>query len=263
MSDYYFSKLYQDVKETDWHDQDNLSTFLTSAAPGVIDECFEHHGFHQHLANLGSPAYFRQHHRDLSLVYKKHDLVFVPVLKCASTFFDDLFTNRFQGWSTVNLYELDWSDIKVFSVLMDPYRRRLNGIMQILRNIYGLHKLESLLDHDHDFANMVSMIPWLDAHSMPYSMMFGSLIHRIHWIPMEIGKDQWISQLNDILTDDQIDPAWPAVNATDLAGVQVREKLKRALLSPPHNEFVGAISFAEDFQFYRDLMSRYLSVLDH
>ena len=263
MSDFYFSKLYRDVKGDDWIEQDNLSDFLSSAPRDVIDECFAHHNFEQHLTDLGNVEHFRRHHRHLSLAYKKNNLVFVPVLKCASTFFCDLFTNRFQGWSTVNLYELDWTGIKAFGILMDPYQRRLNGIMQILCNIYGLAKLESLLDHDQDFANVVAMIPWLDAHSMPYCVMFGDLLHRIHWIPMEIGRQQWISQLNGILTEDRIDPSYPALNKTNPAAVQVREKLKRAMLSPPHNEFIGAIAFAEDSKFYSALMSRYTSFFDH
>lgn len=257
MSDYYLSRFFQDVKAPGWPDMHNFAQFVLTAPDHITKECHDQHGLQTYLHDLGSVDYFRRTDRHLSLGYKKQDLVFVPVLKCASTFFADLFLHQLIGWQPINLYDQDWSRIKPFGLLMEPSTRRINGIMQVLQGLYSVADLERLVNTDRALGQILSLIPWLDSHSMPYTIMYGNLLSKINWIPMEIGQENWVYEINKILVDDQITYPCKSVNQTPKNIVELRKKLAEIMMSPPNNEFQGAISFAEDFQFYSNLLVKF------
>jgi hypothetical protein len=258
MSDYYFSKFYQDIKEQDWPQISSFTEFCTAPDP-IKQECYSVHNLSTVLDNLESTEHYRSTDRHMSLGFKKHNLVFVPVLKCASSYFNQVFTAELSGWEKINLYQQDWNQIRAFGVIMDPYQRRLKGILQILTGLYSTQQLAQLIDQN---SALLSMIPWLDTHSMPYNVLYGDLFEKIEWIPMEIGVKHVTDELNKILVHDKIAYPTEFVNQSSQEKLQLYHRLQQVMMTPPHDEFQGAVEFAKDLKVYRKLLAKYSDLLE-
>lgn len=263
MSDYYLKKYYQTVSGPGWPDVQTYKDILT-LPQWQIDELRTVHNLDQSLQNHSSQIYWRRNDRHLSRGLKKNNLVFVPVLKCASTYFTTVFTKQLAGWEEVNLYDLDWEQSTAFGVMLHPLVRRIKGILQIVCETYDVNRLERVFFKDHGFRAMLAMTPYLDTHSMPYSLMYGDLLHKINWIPMEIGTKNLIREVNKILQDEQIEypHSTDRSNRSDLKKQQLFDQLVEIMQNPRYDEFTGSLAFASDLGFYHDLLIRYTDLLE-
>ena len=203
MLDIEIKNFYNDIKDSAWPNIQNYADFL-KLPNGIQKECNEIYNFQQRKNEIINVDHWVQLTTEI-YVYK--DLAYVPVPKCAYSYYTTLFTNL--GWKKVNINDVDIQTTKFFGTVMHPMTRWLKGITEWIVESYTIgnktiidswtiepgavdwKKLEIDLQTD-SFKKLISTVNVGDIHSMPYSAMFGNLLNKITWIPM------------DILTDDEI-----------------------------------------------------------
>ena len=203
MLDIEIKNFYNDIKDSAWPNIQNYADFL-KLPNGIQKECNEIYNFQQRKNEIINVDHWAQLTTEI-YVYK--DLAYVPVPKCAYSYYTTLFTNL--GWKKVNINDVDIQTTKFFGTVMHPMTRWLKGITEWIVESYTIgnktiidswtiepgavdwKKLEIDLQTD-SFKKLISTVNVGDIHSMPYSAMFGNLLNKITWIPM------------DILTDDEI-----------------------------------------------------------
>jgi hypothetical protein len=108
------------------------------------------------------------------------------------------------GWKTVKLIDVDIENTKFFGLIMHPLERRHKGITEWIVKSYYENTPQPL--GTNPWLSAPSEINWLqlqtdintkyfqkllattgfgDIHSFPYYLMFGSLLDKINWIPMD------------------------------------------------------------------------------
>lgn len=199
MSDYFFKKFYDQVKDQSWLQVNTYTEFLK--LPDTIQqECFQLHNLRHRLNEIEDNTYWINQSTH-NVGYQNQDVVYVPVMKCANTHYVNLFYNL-NNWKQVKLFELDLDRVQLFGLMMHPLTRRIKGIVEILSRSYGSDYKKILLQlQQPEFATFISYVSTLDAHTIPYSVLFGDLLTKIKWIPMELFSDQELQQQIKKITD--------------------------------------------------------------
>ena len=121
--------------------------------------------------------------------------------KCASTFFSNIFAAN--GWKLQTSNHINWEKDQVFSFIMDPYIRHIKGLVKDAIDM-GLEKV-MLANLGIKFWHNLS---WIGTHSMPMSVRFGHSIHRINWIPIDIGLESTEDLVDQLLEPHNIKVNW-------------------------------------------------------
>lgn len=192
MSDYFFSDFYNRVRDESWPDANTYIDFL-KLPYNIQQECFQMHNFQQRLTEIEDEKYWAEYGFH-NTGYQCQNIVYVPVKKCANSYYVNLLHVQ-NGWIPVKLSNLNLDNVHLFGLLLHPLARRIKGILQILGQSYDhdYNKLFFLLQQS-DFAKFLGTISTLDAHTMPYSFIFGHLLEKINWIPMELYTDIELQQ---------------------------------------------------------------------
>lgn len=119
--------------------------------------------------------------------------VYVRVLKCASTFFNDNLLA--QGWELTDYYKIDWDNDFVFAHIIDPVVRRHKGLAEYI-HMCGLTQLYLT---DTKLQNLLTSCVFLDRHSIPYSTLFNDRMRDIFWIPLSNDHEKNVVTTQDIL----------------------------------------------------------------
>jgi len=119
--------------------------------------------------------------------------VYVRVLKCASTFFNDNLLA--QGWELTDYYKIDWNNDFVFAHIIDPVVRRHKGLAEYI-HMCGLTQLYLT---NTKLQNLLTSCVFLDRHSMPYSTLFNDRLYDIFWIPLTHDYEKNIMTTQEIL----------------------------------------------------------------
>jgi hypothetical protein len=204
MIDTEFLKFYKDVKGSEWPEIASYTDFL-KLPDWIKQECYHEHDLRSRLDQICD----RNHWKKTTIYVLGHkNIAYVPVTKCASTYYCNLFSNS--GWKFYQLDNLDQSTTKLFGFVMHPMKRHLKGITEFLVRSYT----DKLIDQTNldknpevpwvvnsgptDYAtllkdldtiymqNLVGRIGVGDEHSLPYSAQFGDLLYKINWIPVDI-----------------------------------------------------------------------------
>jgi hypothetical protein len=258
MSNYFIKHFYDQVKDTSWPDIKNYNDFL-NLPNWIKHECNNIHSFTERLNELEDTNYWkkRQSH---NYGYQYKNAVYIPVFKCASTYYIKLFKDKL-GWKQVNLDSLDFNKIKAFGLLMDPMVRKVKGITQVLCMSFN-YDYDAVLDlfKNPGFAQFVSSITMLDAHTIPYTVAFGELLNKIHWIPMEPFTDNEIKeQIVQYLKETGISVEIPnneRLNASPGKKEIIFSTIENIFLNNEPPSEVGLI-FANDVKFYNTLLNKY------
>jgi hypothetical protein len=172
------------------------------------------HGFRQRRDQIEDCDYWQ---KITCNVYQHQNLVFVPITKCACTYYMHLFATM--GWKKKNISDIDVNSVVMFGLVKHPFTRWVKGIVELLTMSY--YTMPVGWDNDSNLPSNVTdaqtyyrasvgdayQIDWQqfsidiqkdsikkflnnvvigDNHTMPYSAMFGSLINHINWIPMDL-----------------------------------------------------------------------------
>lgn len=125
------------------------------------------------------------------LIYKKDNLVYIPTLKNACTFYRTLCV--FNNWETIEWKDIDWSRHHVISFISEPKRRYFKGLAQDLFNVYFPEDkavFYELLKYSTKTLNDTTLV--LTVHSTPLSIVLGDRIEQIDWIPIHKSIDNYL-----------------------------------------------------------------------
>jgi hypothetical protein len=195
---------YNSVKDPSWPDIQSYVEFCR--LPTYIKkECNNAHQFQQRKAQLEDLNHWVGITTHVC-VYK--NLAFVPVYKCAHSYYTSVFLTQL-GWTSKKLCDVDMATTKFFGTIMHPLTRWLKGITQWLVQSYDVNNISSKVidnpfatvspDIDWDqlkldlqsksFQRLVGSVNVGDIHSMPYTNMFGDLLPTINWYPIDVLTD--------------------------------------------------------------------------
>lgn len=240
-------KLYNNVRAEHWPDIESYADIL------VLPE-----EYRREIAE--ADKYSRNHVvTGYNLGYKKGNVIFVPVLKCASTYYRDTFD--YLKWERVNIYDYDPEQIHFTGVLMHPLRRRLKGLVQTLYDVYRENLAEQL--NNERFCQFVSLVSVTDLHTMPYTNIFGSkLLKKIDFVPMCVGDKNTRMLLNQKFTEyglsDKIDND-TMLNQSGMLKKQSYEKLKKIFYDQT-GDFYKYL-YVDDIAYYHRLLEKYQNFL--
>lgn len=261
MSDYYFRKFYLQVKDPQWPDVGTYEQFKKLPLE-IQQECLTHHGLDQRLEEITNADYWRKHGRH-NTGYQYQNVVYVPVLKCASTYYITVFSEML-GWKQVQLDQTDWSNTTAFGLMMNPMTRRIKGVMEALCMGYQydyaavLAALESA-----GFSKFVGLINVVDSHSIPYSVLFGDYFDRINWIPMDLFTDlELAAQITRFLATKNVIiqlPETKRLNESSDLQLKIYQKLLEIYRQQDAMPELGML-YARDMKFYNRLIDTYAAL---
>lgn len=113
--------------------------------------------------------------------YRYRQLVYIPIYKNAASSYEKLF-GEILKWQVIGTEELDPINDTIFAHISNPYHRHLRGTAQFLVQ----NELEELID-DPRFEKIMTS-GYLDQHAYPLIVMFGDLVHKITWLPLDHPK---------------------------------------------------------------------------
>jgi hypothetical protein len=184
MSDLFLKEFYDSVRDPSWPDINNWIDF-ENLDSGVKQECFKVHGLQHRLDQINNADYWAGRMK----VLRHQDLFFIPVPKCASTYYLDLFENQL-GWEESSLDQINFDQDLAFGTLMHPVTRCLKGQAQWLWQVVRQLDCFQTLHFDEYFKIITEDLLIPDLHSLPYNITFGKYLDKIHWIPMDLLDDR-------------------------------------------------------------------------
>jgi len=264
MSDYFIKHFYDQVKDPTWPEINTYNEFL-KLPKSIREECNTVHNFPTRLSELEDVNYWQSQSKH-TIGYQYKNVVYVPVLKCANTYFTNFFKNQL-GWKQVKLSELNWHEVTAFGLLMNPMTRRVKGITQVLTMSYdNNYDLILQLLASSNFSKFISTILILDSHTIPYNIAFEKIIDKIHWIPMEPFNDKELkNQIVRFLATKDINIKIPQdnrINQSSMAKQKVFDTIQDIFLSTEPNAELGVL-FSDDVKFYNNLINTYAPLHNH
>ena len=189
MSNIFLKSFYNNVKDESWPIINTYDDFL-KLPQDIQSECFYNHQLNQRLNEIESPDYWRN---TLTKVYRYKNLAYLPVAKCGSSYYINLF-HRQLNWESCNFSELDPGTI-CFGLFMDPIQRYLKGITEWVWNNF-------LPAVNYDISKVPESILRTiiigDVHSLPYTTTLGTILDKVNCIPISGRSD---SDIKKILTN--------------------------------------------------------------
>ena len=166
-------------------------------------------------------------------IWRSGNLVYLETLKCASTYYFDIFENN--GWVKHTADKIDWDNDHVFSFIMEPLERRLKGLTEY---ITFFPKYMPLLDLDQQFW---SNLLYLNEHSMPYTLSFHRHAYQIDWIPIdrEYSSDRLLEKLVEKYNITLSGLYSDKKNVSSAKKLAVYEKIKALTAGGNFNLFMG------------------------
>jgi hypothetical protein len=258
MSDYFIKHFYDQVKDPIWPEITTYNDFL-KLPESIVTECNTIHNFPSRLSELEDEHYW-QRQIIHNIGYQYNNTVYVPVLKCAHSYYTNFFRDQL-GWAEVKLHNLNWNNITAFGLLMNPMTRRVKGITQVLTQSFN-DDYDSILQllATPNFSKFIGTIQLLDAHTVPYHLSFGKLLNKIHWIPMEPFTDEELkNQITCFLATNNVSISIPndkRINQSSSSKQKVFTAIQNIFLSTEPAAELG-LMFAKDIKFYNNLLNTY------
>lgn len=126
----------------------------------------------KHLSNWAS-SWFHLH------AYKKNDLVYIPSMKAASTYYFTLCLAN--GFERIKFSEIDWESDHVFGFMMEPKKRYFKGLVEDVIQAqdpkFG-EQVYSILENNYKIGFVTS------SHCMPITTILQDYAYQIDWIPL-------------------------------------------------------------------------------
>lgn len=271
MFDPEFKMFYDDVKSPSWPDVSDYREFL--ALPSDIKtECFDTHRLQSRLDEICSPEYWINQTTD---VFAKNNVAFVPVPKCAQTYYISALHDA--GWRKIKTNQLDVENTHFFGVLMHPLKRYLKGITQQLIFQFSDHSINSTSDvslfgavdwktldsfmETKYFRRFISLIAVGDTHSMPYHLTFGNFLKKVYWIPSDFLNLQQVNKLiNDFISSHHqptIDFSLTPLHQSSKKKTQLYEKIVTNFFDNPSQIYIFYKVFGPDLKLYYKLLNHF------
>ena len=113
------------------------------------------------------------------------------------------------------------------------------------------------------FCNFISTVTTLDAHTTPYTLMFGDFFNKVHWIPMDQFTDDELNhQIACFLAENNvkitIDTNIRLNKSPDLKK-QIFKRIEEIFVNTEPPAELGTL-FANDVKFYNNLLRTYATL---
>ena len=257
---YWLKKCYNDFKDDSWSDVDSYYDF-TQLPDSIKQECADNSGFSKRITQIENIDYWRN--QCFRGVYKKNNLVFVTMYKCASSTYMTYLEK--QKWEKIQFSEIDFNSMYVFGFIMDPLKRRIKGITEILCECYNnnYNDIMQILKNDN-FCAFLNNISLMDAHTTPYWILFGDQLKKIHWIPLEFYTHnetftcfQQICKKHNVHLDNNVRFEKFHVSNQD------KKKVFVAVKQLLQNQCFGDLYllYSNDLKFYRELLDKHKRIV--
>jgi hypothetical protein len=186
MTDIFLKDFYNRVRDESWPVVNTYDDFLKLPSH-IQTECLYDHKLNYRLAEMESPEYWRTQIID---VYRYKNLAYLPIGKCASTYYTNLFHEKL-GWEKCKFLNLAPETV-CFGLFNNPTERYLKGLTE-----WTWNNILPMVDYDISkiFSPMLKTILIGDAHSLPYYTTFGSILDKVNCIPMSGKSDNEIKKI--------------------------------------------------------------------
>lgn len=262
MSDLFFQSFYENVKDPSWPCAENYCDFV-KLPQHIKDECYNKHRLAEKLEQIEDADYWfdnllsQFHH-----VYQHKNLIFLPVPKCGSQYYDELFERM--GWKKIKIKAKDFDNNVIFAPVMHPLSRYLKGLTEWVWRNNLIEDYDNLIEQKM-FVNLMSELLIADVHTVPYTYTFRHLMSKVHWIPMDNFTDNEVKQImmnlfkkhNHNIELPLNEPRIHESNKDKLKIYQAVKHLYQNKKLPNLNIYLIYIFFAEDLKFYRHLVDNF------
>lgn len=126
----------------------------------------------KHLTNW-AVSWFHLH------AYKKNDLVYVPSMKAASTYYCTLCAAN--DFERIKFSEIDWDSDHVFGFMAEPKKRYFKGLVEDILQSEDPSFQDSvykILENNHKVGFVTT------GHCMPITRILSNWAYKIDWIPL-------------------------------------------------------------------------------
>lgn len=269
-----FKSFYDSVKDPSWPDIKDYATF-TNLPKTIKNECFRFHGLTDRINEICDAAFWSN---ELLHVCVHENLAFVPVPKCAYTYYTTRFTDL--GWKKVPIKDVDPDRTHFFGILKHPLERHLKGITELV--VCSHTRSDPALDvknpwiHQYDidwesikssmssryYINLLGEIAVGDDHSVPYHVMFGDRLDKINWIPMDLFTDAEIKiKIMDICKNHGQDLYLPLdeprMHESSTEKLEIYQTIKNQLLRSKTHLYRLYQLYGPDLKFYYQLLEKF------
>lgn len=181
--------------------------------------------------------------------YKFGDNIYLPIFKCASSFYADIFCNKLK-WETISVKDINWDKHYVFSHLINPATRHLKGLVEALIQ----YNLQDLVD-DERFNILLGHCVF-DIHSYPIVNTFGeSNCRKIDWVLLDSPVSANVltnKLLKNIGVDIELN-SFPKINQSSNLEKILFEKIEK--IRKNCTSIYGF--YLRDFYLYKDVVSNF------
>jgi hypothetical protein len=256
----FLSRFYSDVKDPQWPDVNNVETYTDylMLPDHIKHECENLHRFEERFCEIEDADYWR----NLTIpVYRYNNLAYVPLAKCASSYYISFFKNN--GWEETTLGKIG-NNVHLFGLMMDPSVRWIKGLTQFLSNMFGLDDIS-----DQMLEKIMQEIVTPDVHTISYRTYLGNYLEKIHWIPMDLPDQQIKTHIINFCKGHGHDINLPINN--DRIHTSSNKKLAlfnkiKSLHTKNFNAnnslgtaFLVQLLLADDIKFYRKLVKSFIT----
>jgi hypothetical protein len=275
MIDIELKNFYNNVKDPLWPEINNYLDFCKLPAD-IKNECYTVHNFQQRKNQIEDISYWNNL---TTKVYQFQDLVYVPVAKCAHTYYTHLFSQM--GWKERLLHEIDLSSSNAFGLLLHPFTRWSKGISEWVCSAGYYASIDAVSAHraltpenelpvdynkfknDTNLHKLIKTAIIGDTHTVPYTVAFNKIIDQINWLPMDYfssDNEIKISLMNffnvvghtvDIPLDNK--RAWSASSDK----IQLRNFINNLFLTDGRSIYELYKIYANDLKFYHNLVDKF------
>lgn len=249
MTDIFFKEFYDSVRGTAWPDVDDYRDFQ-NLDPDLQQECWQQHDLIGRLSTIEDPDYWAA---VTTPVMCHENLAFVPVAKCASTYYKNLFLERL-GWHRIDNISDTASDAVLFGCVQHPIERYLKGVTEFVHeHALGTHpNIDAILDE----------ILISDIHTMPYCTKMGQWINRVYWIPMDIMSDDSVKiAMMNLFRKHGHTISLPLGDAklyqSSPDKINLYHRVRQRFCLKPQKIYFLYAFLAQDLKFYRQLADRF------
>lgn len=249
----FLEKFYNSVNCPSWPEVKTYSDYHRLPLH-IKQECEQQHNLFNRLSEIEDPDYWRKLVVD---VWVKDNLGYVPVVKCANTYYSKQFQDL--GWRKTTIGRIDKETV-LFGVIKDPLTRWLKGIVEFLCQVVRIDNVT-----DELLARLLYTVAMPDLHSVCYHIYFGNYLNTINWIPMDHLDDQQIKTCLQTFckkhgqTVDFADQH--RINASSDLEKNLYNKIKTLLYVDIDKNSPYALNLqifmAPDLAFYRNLISNF------
>ena len=253
MKDTILSKIYNDVRGPDWPDIDGSLYDYYHLPLHIKKECEENFRIFE---NIESNDYWASHITPAMMPsdYEKNSLCYIPIAKCASTHYINLFSEL--GWTPQDFKPtVDTETTYLFTFIMHPLKRYFKGITEF---VWGFR-----LHQNEHYNELVDLFAIPDGHTTPYTQLIPkTVLNNLFCIPMDfLGNDQSRVYLMEYLKNCGHEINLPPLPLQHVSSPEKLEIYNDLVNRWQHNQNrlheIYRLGYAEDLKLYRKSVENY------